>query len=239
MALSSVGRDTRSAENPPPDLPPAPQEAPRQKSAREFILALDPGHPSERNSGRTVQNGTTEVRICWQVAVRLRDLLRERGVRVVMTKAAEGEYVTNRERAMIANRARADLFLRLHCDTATGRGYNIYYPGRQGTAQGKTGPSPAVIAASRRAADLFHQGFSRKIGRDLRDKGVRTDAETFVGRQQGALTGSIFSEVPALTVEMCVLSDPHDAAFVKSEEGQKKLAAALAEGVRAYAAARN
>src|SRR5689334_9808963 len=61
-----------------------------EKDAPKFprcTLVVDPGHPSERNPGKTVQNGTTEVHIAWEVAVKLRDLLQARGARVVMTKS--------------------------------------------------------------------------------------------------------------------------------------------------------
>jgi N-acetylmuramoyl-L-alanine amidase len=66
----------------------------------------------------------------------------------------------------------------------------------------------------------------------LDDNGLRTDYQTKVGREQGgALTGSIFSEVPVVTVEMVVLSDERDAEFIKREEGQRRMAQAIAEGV--------
>ena len=69
----------------------------------------------------------------------------------------------------------------------------------------------------------------------LKDNGVRTDYQTKVGREQGgALTGSIFSEVPVVTIEMVVLSDPSDAEFIKTEEGQRRMAEAIAKGVERY-----
>ena len=42
--------------------------------------------------------------------------------------------------------------------------------------------------------------------------------------------------MPAITVEMVFLSDKNDAAFIKSQAGQQKLARALAEGIRRYVA---
>jgi N-acetylmuramoyl-L-alanine amidase len=64
---------------------------------------------------------------------------------------------------------------------------------------------------------------------------VRTDNQTKVGREQGgALTGSIYSEVPVVTIEMVVLSDAADADFIKTEEGQRRMAEAIADGVARY-----
>jgi N-acetylmuramoyl-L-alanine amidase len=68
----------------------------------------------------------------------------------------------------------------------------------------------------------------------LKDGGVRGDSKTFVGSKQGALTGSIFSQVPAVLVEMVVLSNKEDAEFIKTEDGQMKMAKAIAEGIKLY-----
>jgi len=40
----------------------------------------------------------------------------------------------------------------------------------------------------------------------LKDGGVRGDSKTLIGSKQGALTGSIFSQVPIVTIEMVVLA---------------------------------
>src|SRR5262249_20184348 len=62
-------------------------------------VAIDPGHPSETSSGAEVQHGTTEVHVAWEIAQRVRALLRDRGYDVVLTKSNERQLVTNRERA--------------------------------------------------------------------------------------------------------------------------------------------
>ena len=68
----------------------------------------------------------------------------------------------------------------------------------------------------------------------LKDRGVRTDAQTSVGaRNGGALTGSIYSKVPVLLVEMCVLTKPSDEKFIRTDAGQKKMAEALFAGINA------
>jgi N-acetylmuramoyl-L-alanine amidase len=55
-----------------------------------------------------------------------------------------------------------------------------------------------------------------------------------VGSRQGALTGSIFSEVPVVTVEMVVLSNAHDARFITSARGERRMAEAIAAGIERY-----
>jgi N-acetylmuramoyl-L-alanine amidase len=202
------------------------------------VVCIDPGHPSEVASGRNVQNGTSETHVDWVVASKLREALEARGYEVVLTKSSEEELVKNKERALVANRARAALMIRLHCDASPERGFAVYYPDRQGKARdGSVGPGPGVIEGSRRAAEAVHAGLAEGLQGALNDNGVRTDYQTKVGREQGgALTGSIFSEVPVVTIEMVVLSNAGDAEFIKTEEGQRRMAESIADGVTRFVA---
>ncbi|HNV71300.1 MAG TPA: N-acetylmuramoyl-L-alanine amidase, partial [Candidatus Ozemobacteraceae bacterium] len=105
------------------------------------------------------------------------------------------------------------------------------YPDKQGTAEGRTGPAPEVVRASKLAAEKVHQALVQQLPPDLPDDGLKGDSQTFIGSKQGALTGSIFSEVPVVLVEMAVLSSPQDAKFIGSAEGQERVAKALSDGI--------
>jgi N-acetylmuramoyl-L-alanine amidase len=235
----------RDAPRPAKKVPPAKQvskdaapAAAHSEAVRRTVVCIDPGHPSEVASGRNVQNGTNETEVAWAVAEELRAALEARGYEVVMTKSSEAELVRNKERALIANRAGAALMLRLHCDASAARGFAVYYPDRPGRARdGSVGPARDVIEESRRAAEAVHAGLAEGLRGALDDNGVRTDYQTKVGREQGgALTGSIFSAVPVVTIEMVTLSDPGDAEFIKAGEGRRRMAAAIADGVGRYVA---
>jgi N-acetylmuramoyl-L-alanine amidase len=195
------------------------------------VICIDPGHPSEVNPGFTVQNGTTETHIDWVVAKRLAKLLQSKGFRVVLTKSKEKQLVRNKQRAIIANQAGAALMVRLHCDSSPSSGYTLYYPDRTGTQDGVTGPSVAVRDQSKIAAVAMLSGMDRVLSGRLRSGGVKGDSKTYIGSRQGALTGSIYSNVPVVTVEMVVLSNRADANFIKSEAGQDKMANAISEGI--------
>jgi N-acetylmuramoyl-L-alanine amidase len=205
--------------------------APLRGRVPRDVVVIDPGHPSETAAGNVVQNGTTEVHIAWVVALLLRDELRARGFEVLLTKQAESQLVTNRERAEIGNRANALVLVRLHCDASSDSGFAVYYPDRQGTVDGVTGPGDAVIASSRAAATAIHASLSRQLVGHLKDGGVRGDSRTLVGSRQGALTGSIHSRVPAVLVEMVTLSNARDAEFIKERAGQQLMARAIATGI--------
>ena len=172
--------------------------------------------------------------MCWQMAQKLQAALEAKGVNVILTKDDQDANIGNDERARIANRAHADLFIRLHCDSGSDNGIATFYPANQGTIRGKTGPREEVIAQSRSCARAFHPALLKALHGALHNRGIRTDAQTAVGgKLGGALEGSIYSEVPVILVEMCVLDNRKDEEFIASEEGQNRLARAMAEGALA------
>ena len=123
--------------------------------------------------------------------------------------------------------------LRLHLDAAPKRGFATFYPGRPGKAKdGTIGPSRTVLSRSKALAEPFHREVIRSLRGGLPDRGVHTDAKTAVGAKQGALTGSIFSQVPVLLVEMATITIPADEKFLLSKEGLDRLARALVRGIK-------
>jgi len=194
-------------------------------------ICIDPGHPSETSAGTSGPSGVSENQINWAIATKLRDDLQAAGATVVMTKQSEGEHVTNRRRAEIANAANADIMIRLHCDAAPSSGFSIYAPDRQGTRYGVTGPEQSVIDRSTAMMGPFYEGMKSVLTGTLPGRGTHGDSATYVGSQQGALTGSIFSEVPTLTIEMCVLTNTQDETFISGASGQQTMVEALRAGL--------
>ena len=218
-------------------LPPAPQTSEEVANAsrqneQPLVICIDPGHPSEVGRGTSGKH-ITEIHVVWQVALKLSSLLEQQGMKVFMTKQSEEQFVRNQERANKANQVHAALMVRLHCDSDAGSGVATYAPTQQGRNNGKTGPERSVIAASQRMAQAFHPAMMRSLNGGLPDRGLHSDTATQVGGKQGALTGSIYSQVPVLLVEMCVLTNPHDEAFIDNDVGQQQMAQAMADGVTA------
>ena len=221
---------------------PAVQIPEAQADARRRIC-VDPGHPNSFNTATAMINGTNENRINWLVALRLERILKEKGFDVVMTKGSELEYVENKQRALIGNNSGASLCVHLHCETTPGSGFAVYYPDRTGTFSykddpdnGFKGPGKQVIDASRTFAGVMRDGMKAGLAGTLASQGVFGDSRTLVGETQGALTFSIFSKIPTITIEMVVLTNKNDAAFIKTEAGQEKMARAIASGIELYQA---
>lgn len=201
--------------------------------AQSQTICIDPGHPSENGVG-THGKLISEVHAAWVVSLRLEKLLKADGYSVVMTKSSEMEHVTNRRRAEIANDAHAAFMIRIHCDAGSRSGFATYYPGTQGTVRGVTGPSLEVIEASKAAAERFHPAVIAALAGAVGDRGLHTDSATMIGgRQRGALTGSIYSKVPVVLVEMAVLQNASDDRFIASNKGQEAMAKAIEAGIDA------
>ncbi|MGH3428143.1 MAG: N-acetylmuramoyl-L-alanine amidase [Mycobacteriales bacterium] len=117
-----------------------------------LTVVLDPGHnganawyPAEINrqvpngrggtkecdtTGTSTDAGYPEHAFTWDVALRVRDALTARGVRVVLTRpndAGVGPCVN--DRAVIANRAGAEAKVSIHADGAapSGHGFHVAY----------------------------------------------------------------------------------------------------------------
>jgi len=201
---------------------------PPTQSAQPTVVCIDPGHPSEIASGTSGKH-VSELHVNWVVAKYLRMDLEKKGITVVRVKSSENLMVRNKARAEAANKAHASLMVRLHCDSSNGTGFAVYWPDRQGTVNGFTGPSKELIQKTKPIAHRFHDQVALSLKGFLRDNGLMSDIRTAVGSKQGALTGSIYSKVPVVLIEMCVLTNRHDEELVSSEKGQKRLASALAD----------
>jgi N-acetylmuramoyl-L-alanine amidase len=202
------------------------------------VICVDPGHPNTFNAATDMVNGTNENRINWQVAQRLERILKEKGYDVAMTRNAELHYVENKDRGLFCSASGAVLAVHLHCESTPGSGFALYYPDRVGTYNykddpdnGFKGPSAQVISQSKITAALIQNGMKDALAGVLPDRGLYGDSRTAVGSTQGALTFSIFSKIPTVTIEMVVLTNKKDAALIKSEAGQEKMAAAIASGI--------
>ena len=82
------------------------------------IVLIDPGHGGKDPGATGVSGSTQEKGLTLAMARELADLLEERGrVRVALTREND-QYLTLEQRAAIARRLQAGLFLSLHMDSA-------------------------------------------------------------------------------------------------------------------------
>lgn len=209
-------------------------------------IAIDPGHnggnashPSAinrlvpaggfRKACDTTGTATSDERLSeaaftWDVAKRLRTLLRSAGAEVVMTRSSNsGVGPCINRRAQIANRAHADLAISIHADggPAGGRGFHVIRPGY---LRGYTGsivrPSKSLALRVRSALDRAGLRRADYIARNGLDR--RTD-----------LGGLNLSKVPKVMVELGNMRNGGDAAKLKRAAWRQKVARALRSALAA------
>jgi N-acetylmuramoyl-L-alanine amidase len=211
-----------------PVVEPKPEvkEASRAKPLAGKVILLDPGHAVMNADDRVINQGARarlrnggarERDVVLSVAAKVVPLLEAEGAKVFMTRTAlnawryssQGRQADNRARAILANTLRVDAYVRLHCDWNRSRkfkGFTVYYY-RWGSRRLATSLRAALVKALPGHTD---HGQKRR---------------TFV---------SVTSTMPAVLLELGVLSYPQEAKELGSDAYQTRLAAAIASGIVDY-----
>jgi N-acetylmuramoyl-L-alanine amidase len=174
-----------------------------------LTLAVDPGHPPGGAVGPT---GLTEPVGVLPVAMKLRDILEQRGAHVVMTRTTP-EAVDLHARSVIARRANSSALISIHLN-AFGDGINPFP--NVGTSTLFFHPQSEPLAR------LVQAGMMREMG--LRDLGIHYQ-NIAIGRT---------TWMPSVICEGAFLMVPEQENALKSPEFQERYARGVADGVEAY-----
>jgi N-acetylmuramoyl-L-alanine amidase len=180
---------------------------------RGRLIAVDPGHPP---GGATGPTGLREAEANLAVALELRHLLEDAGARVLLTRTTDS-VVELWPRVQLAERAGADVLISIH-NNALPDGINPFV--NNGTSVYYNQPRSIPLARSIQAALL------RRLGQ--RDLGV--------GRGDLALVRSTW--MPSVLTEGLFMMLPDQEAALRTPQGQRLYALAVAEGLRRYLEAR-
>jgi N-acetylmuramoyl-L-alanine amidase len=175
---------------------------------RGQTIVVDAGHGGH-DPGTISVNGTYEKHITLSVATKVAAILQQRGYRVVMTRQ-DDRFIELLERADIANRIGADLFVSIHADSSPDRsiqGSTTY------VAQAASGDSTSMRAARCVVAAMDTSGVAVR--------GVRR-AEYKV---------LINTRCPAILVELGYMSNLQESTRLQNDAFQTRLATAVANGV--------
>jgi N-acetylmuramoyl-L-alanine amidase len=194
---------------PAPRPQPSDQETPIPSPPGSAVLGtvvIDPGHGGDDPGAR--KSGLVEKDLVLDVALELAGLLEQQGARVVLTRR-DDRFLELEDRAEIANRAQADLFISLHADSAP----------RNRSAEGFT----AWIArsASREAAAAASTLCRRFEAAGLACRGTR----------QADYRVLVLTRCPAVLAEIGFLSNASEARRLKQASYRSRVAAALADGI--------
>ncbi len=97
-------------------------------SAHAHLVVVDAGHGG-KDRGTMAPGGMDEKDIVLDVAKRLKNLLEDAGVKVIMTRSTD-DFISLPERTVIASKSGADLFVSVHVNSNpdhTVNGFLVYY----------------------------------------------------------------------------------------------------------------
>ncbi len=225
------------------------------------VVVIDAGHGGHDpgNLG-TRRYSTREKDIALAVSLKVGNYIEQNlpDVKVVYTRKTD-VFVELQERAAIANRAGADLFISIHCDAFTessvhgatslvmGRNHdddNLRVAMRENSVilleenyeekyQGFDPNNPAsYIAFTITQSAFIHQSvsFAQKVQDQFRERVSRRDR----GVKQQPLMVTKMAVMPAVLVELGFLTNPAEEDFLNTENGQAYMASAIYRAFKEY-----
>ena len=181
-------------------------EEPLEKITFPLKVMLDAGHGG--NDSGTFYETTYEKDITLEVTKKMKALLEEQGVEVVLTRESD-KYMGLKERTELSREEDPDVFVSIHCnsfeDDSSVAGIECYY--WEDDEEGEAYAESLMDAAEEIEA--------------LRIRGTRVE-DYYVIR---------FNDAPAVLVEMGYLSNSADRARLIDEGFQQTLAEKLVQGI--------
>lgn len=191
--------------------------------ADEKVIVIDAGHGG-RDDGVTSKNGIKESEFNLKMTFLIRDLLKEAGFKVVLTRENNdglyGNITNNRKRADMAERkkiiqkANPDIIISIHANK---------YP-----------------SSDRRGAQVFFDEYNKKgeaLANNIQSN-VNVLNKEYVDRDFVALKGDYFllkcSQAPSVIMECGFLSNPEDEKLLSDEKYLQRMAFCIYGGIISY-----
>jgi N-acetylmuramoyl-L-alanine amidase len=221
----------------------------RQLGLGATRIALDPGHGG--HDPGALGNGVSESEVVLDIALRLESLLAAAGVEVVLTRRTDA-YVPLDERARVATREQADLFLSIHANasrTRAARGIETYF------LNFSTDPEAEAVAARENASTAHTINNLPEILKAIALNSKLDESRSFAGLVQRAMVAQlkpvnralvdhgvkqapfvvlIGAEMPSVLVEVSFITNPQEGRLLKTGAYRQHIAQALFDAVRSY-----
>lgn len=203
------------------------------------IIAVDPGHSGKpasgtepigpgssimkrKDSGGTygVSTGIREYQLTLKIAKKLRKQLRQRGYKIVLTRENSEISVSNVERAQIASKSEADIYVRIHADGIEEQsihGVSAMYPTKQNPFVGNLSVKSQNLAECILDA-VCHAADAKKRGCYGRDD----------------LSGLNWATMPVTLIEVGFMTNPQEDLKLQEGSYQEQIASGIADGIDEY-----
>ena len=159
-----------------------------------------------------------EYKLNLQVAKKLQKELVKRGYKVIMVRTKNNVRMSNVQRAKVANKYKADAFIRIHANSA-------------GSSSVKGALTIAPASNNR-----YMTKANRKASQKLSKKVLKAMCKTTGAKNRGvmytnSMTGINWCKVPVTIVEMGFMSNPSEDRKMAKASYQKKIVKGIADGI--------
>jgi N-acetylmuramoyl-L-alanine amidase len=252
LATSGWPTDTHAESSSPADEPEVDMAA--RAPAAKRVVVIDAGHGGV-DPGATGVDGTHEKDLVLALAKSLRDALEKSGKYVVVMSRDTDIFLSLKARVAVGRRARADLFISLHADSAPGslvRGASVYTlseraSDKEAEALAKSENQSDIIAG----VDLTNEAdVVTSILIDLAQRETKNSAVKFaqvlvpelqrageVTQKSHRFAGFVVlkaPDVPSVLVEVGYLSSREDESVMNTNRWRKRMADSIARAVDRY-----
>ena len=210
QATTPPNDPTRIPVPPPSNNPSLPNPLPPNTgSPRGRVrVVIDPGHGG-KDPGAVGLRGLREVDVILPISLEVSQLLKQRGVEVIMTRSAD-YFVSLQGRTALANRRGANIFVSIHANAVGGGRTNV-------------NGMETFYAGNRELAAAIHRSILRNVT-VARDRGVKK-ARFYVLRR---------TRMPAALVEVGFVTGSVDNPRLANPTYRSQMARAIAQGILDY-----
>ena len=222
--------------------------------AKKYIVVVDAGHGG-KDPGCIGRGGTREKDVVLSVARKLKTQLDANGFQTYLTRSGD-TYLKLAERAAIAEKKKADLFISLHANANPSRamkGFSIYTLSEKASDEEAKKLAEAENAADKIGVEGFtefeenirialsslQQHAVAEMSEEYATGAARSFKKSSIEQQPGpdvrhAPFAVLRSTVPGALLELGHLSNAAEEKLLKTSKHQDKLVAAIVKSVKNY-----